>query len=188
MKKIHPLLFLVLGSILLAASCKKEPDPVLPPLTFTGANTFGCYIDGRLFIPEKEYNWLESCGGPSSDYELVDIYETGDYYSITINGSQCADDEGIQIVLNKTKIDTGLYPLRYNRWDHFLREEEHGAYYRNGSRYHNTGMSYMGYCRIHYFNESKNIVSGTFEFSAFNEDDSTRVEVTEGRFDIGFNN
>ena len=49
---------------LLAFSCKKDPpipeptEPVMPPLTHQGLNTFGCYIDGELFVAnEGESVW-----------------------------------------------------------------------------------------------------------------------------------
>ena len=37
-------------------SCKKQPVDqlsLLPPATQTGANTFGCLVNGRAFLPKK---------------------------------------------------------------------------------------------------------------------------------------
>ena len=44
------------GSLLFLVSCSNKSDyqpfvPSLPPITQTGANTFGCYIDGVLLTP-----------------------------------------------------------------------------------------------------------------------------------------
>ena len=45
---------------LLFFACKKDPpidpeptEPVMPPLTHQGLNTFGCYIDGELFVANE---------------------------------------------------------------------------------------------------------------------------------------
>ena len=47
---------LFLGGLLFLVSCSNKSDyqpfvPSLPPITQTGANTFGCYIDGVLLTP-----------------------------------------------------------------------------------------------------------------------------------------
>ncbi|MEO6831259.1 MAG: hypothetical protein ABI169_03610 [Chitinophagaceae bacterium] len=47
---------------LLLASCKKmknpsNPNNTLPPYTETGANTFGCTVDGNVFLPQAPLFW-----------------------------------------------------------------------------------------------------------------------------------
>lgn len=45
---------LLLAALLGLSQCKKhDPDPVdqLPPATQTGANTFGCLLNGQLWTP-----------------------------------------------------------------------------------------------------------------------------------------
>ena len=46
------LIFLV--PLLLASSCKKNKDSTdqLPPETTTGAMTFGCKVNGKVFVPK----------------------------------------------------------------------------------------------------------------------------------------
>ena len=46
-----------LAILLIAASCKKtktesESPDQLPPITQTGANTFGCLINGNVWLPK----------------------------------------------------------------------------------------------------------------------------------------
>jgi hypothetical protein len=55
--------------IAIATACCKKPAPAptkdkygLPLPTQTGANTFGCLIDGVPFVVEGEYNWLTGDG------------------------------------------------------------------------------------------------------------------------------
>ena len=55
--KTHLLKITVLALILTASaySCKKwfePPPPKLPPETQEGKHTFGCYVNGALFVPE----------------------------------------------------------------------------------------------------------------------------------------
>ena len=50
------LLLLATSFILISSSCKKNksdnPINQLPPETQTGANTFGCLVDGKVFLPK----------------------------------------------------------------------------------------------------------------------------------------
>lgn len=58
--------------LLCAASCKKDKasEDQLPPATQTGANTFGCLVNGKVFVP-KGY---DGTGRPNPhvqyDYDL----------------------------------------------------------------------------------------------------------------------
>jgi len=49
MKKIFTIFLLVLCSLTFSNCKKKEQQPDLPPITITGENTFGCYIDGEPY-------------------------------------------------------------------------------------------------------------------------------------------
>ena len=53
MKIIKLLSFVSLSILLLFTSqCKKKDLPQLPPETETGAMTFGCKINGQIFVPQ----------------------------------------------------------------------------------------------------------------------------------------
>ena len=60
--RYYLLLIYISGLLLSAASCGKKPAPVepvapidqLPPYTETGAQTFGCLIDGEAFLPKRD--------------------------------------------------------------------------------------------------------------------------------------
>ena len=49
------LLLFALSFVLISNSCKKKKDeePQLPPETTTGAYTFGCKVNGRVFVPRS---------------------------------------------------------------------------------------------------------------------------------------
>ena len=52
----------LLGLLLCLVQCrKKDNSPQLPPETTTGAMTFGCKIDGRVFVPRNHYTRTGLC-------------------------------------------------------------------------------------------------------------------------------
>lgn len=54
MKPQSLLIYFLTVTVLTASMCKKKPvDPIdqLPPETQTGANTFGCLVNGEVFKP-----------------------------------------------------------------------------------------------------------------------------------------
>jgi hypothetical protein len=53
MKGQHVLFLLFFSSLLLNSKCRKDNEPQLPPETTTGAMTFGCKIDGKVFLPKS---------------------------------------------------------------------------------------------------------------------------------------
>ena len=59
------------------SSCNSNDDnsftPTLPPATQTGANTFGCYIDGNLLVPR------DGDGTFNSPSHGVDYLASGDF-------------------------------------------------------------------------------------------------------------
>ncbi len=65
MLSIKKLLFLLLILTQLISCCKKNNDeptnPIdqLPAATQTGANTFGCLLDGKAFLPGNSGNPLD---------------------------------------------------------------------------------------------------------------------------------
>lgn len=141
---------------------------ILPKPTESGKNTFGCKINGEKFIPEKKELFS---GPPVYGYFGADssFYLVGDVKPHTIS-------------LRIKKITkTGDYILsdKLNR-SYYINYKTFSVYYLINQQ--NTGR--ISISRVDY---SKRIVSGTFEFEAFNEKDPTDiVKITKGRFDIDF--
>ncbi|MFT5970668.1 MAG: hypothetical protein ACI8ZO_001182 [Flavobacteriales bacterium] len=79
------------------SSCKKDKTQVMPTITFTGANTFGCYISGELFVPVRDLDFSGGCGGAHGEYYLV--YRDSIFESVDFNGGQCEEDRAIQFRL-----------------------------------------------------------------------------------------
>ena len=81
MKKYTTFLIVLLATTLLAASCKKDKPQdnrteleKLPAITQIGANTFGCLVDGKAWLPNgsKPQN-----GGPNIVIDVDPTFQTG---------------------------------------------------------------------------------------------------------------
>lgn len=82
MKKYTTFLIVLLATTLLAASCKKDKAQddrteleKLPPITQTGANTFGCLVNGKAWLPNgrKPQN-----GGPNIQVYVDPTFQGGE--------------------------------------------------------------------------------------------------------------
>ena len=85
-------LFLFVTITFLLSCCNKNDDDTptnpleqLPPATQTGANTFGCLLDGELFLPSGGFNSLDCV------YQLIN----GERY-FNLQGNR--DDENFNLI------------------------------------------------------------------------------------------
>ncbi|MEL6916782.1 MAG: hypothetical protein AAFO99_03530 [Bacteroidota bacterium] len=175
-------LFLILFLVLPACTndddgMPQNPADALPPATRTGAQTFGCLINGEPFFPG-------SSGGdrPSAFYQFV-----RGAYTLGINASR---DEGggadfVSIGLVALDID-GLeettYPLISEQSGNFS-----GIYLLGGGIVLDTGTTEEnpGTLTITHFTED--IISGTFEFTVL-DNQGNEIQITDGRFDLLYTN
>lgn len=69
-------LFIILFVFLFCTSCKKNrPSNVIPPITQIGANTFGCKINGQVWVPH--YQCDSYCTGcVELSYNIHPVYST----------------------------------------------------------------------------------------------------------------
>ncbi len=113
-----------------------------------------------------------------------------EFQRITITGNNCFNNKFVQIEIHDFEIDTGRYNLYYNKWSHMLIAGQHGACYSESDNFKDwcTSNEYVGFCSVLNFDVKQNIISGVFEFQAYREDDLSEISVTDGRFDIKFNN
>lgn len=185
----------ILFSLMLLQRCSNNDDtfsPTLPSITQTGANTFGCYIDGKLLTPRDGTGTFNSpdygmlfWGSPSGnsdselairdyksgtggllDIHITDFHQNGEG-TFPIRESNCQDGIDANPTIN----------IRCRWWDE-------------------NSQAYKWYCSIENsgnliitrYNYTIRIVSGTFNCMAQNRDDATDIiEITEGRFDINWN-
>ena len=168
-------ILLLASIVLLAASCEKD-GPLdtgkLPPATMSGKNTFGCKINGEVWLPgggtiwdgpiyaKHDMGWVgcDQLFVPAS--HIFDDGETSIYQSISINVWCPKLGENI-MTFNK-----GAY------------KDFKGC----GEYYLDTLSTYK--LNITRLDSVKFIASGTFEFTAINDDFKDTLVITEGRFDV----
>ena len=174
MKHIITLIFITT----FLACCNKDDNPIptnpvdqLPPATQTGANTFGCLIDGEIFKPgltNNSYNCF---------YQLVD----GEYYFlVTANNTKNNITKGIFVGTEKQTISQGQTLNLFER----ISGNAWGTYFLNSDPF-TTNTINTGELKITKLDFTNNIVSGTFWYDI---KDSQNVvhQVRDGRFDMQF--
>src|SRR5260221_5224028 len=178
MKNLSAPIFYLFIYCFLFHSCRKQKnEEQLPPATQTGANTFGCFLDGKVWIPTGR-------GAGSS------IYPTSGGFFGTPDGKRniyiqaYSDNDNIEIYL-KQIYQTGTYYLNKNTGirPNFIYPESYGAYLINGGSYSVTDSIHNGIVRITYADTTTGIVSGTFEFTAKNIQTGELINIKDGRFD-----
>ena len=184
--KTQSLLLLTLA--FLAFSCKKDPpiheptEPVIPPLTHQGLNTFGCYIDGELFVANDGDGYWDL---PA----LSGSFDEGTRNLLIQGTRQPNDDKEDDNIKLRADIVSGLshYNFRFN-------EDGLSNGYRDwtGKRCDYYFIEYPdfdnGQLTITYLNEEKNIISGTFYINLVNDncEGDTLMKITDGRFDFHY--
>ena len=146
-------------------SCKDDDELTLPPVTITGAGTFGCIVDGKIYVPQ----------GVDSE-PLVDA----SFEMIVVSGGQ--SDVNLQLIVR----DTLHHPILVNQPYYFNQKDVTCIYHLSNKAsncdYRDTPVTgYIKFARIDF---EKHIISGVFEFSAYSPKCDKVINVTDGRFDI----
>lgn len=187
----HKLFFIITALLfvcLTASKCKKDKIPEnpvdqLPPETQIGANTFGCLVDGKVFVPK---------GSPFSGPILTCYYQYIYYPSPTGYVFQVsAKDKSTSSIINAVNVGFDSTILIEGK-TYVLKELYRGGAVGNYRHLINitiddyfTYNPSSGELTIEKFDEINQIVSGTFWFNAVNTDGDT-VHITNGRFDMQF--
>lgn len=177
MKILH--IILILG-LALNTSCNNDDDQVqnpidrLPPATQTGEQTFGCLINGEVFLPDNFGR-----GRPNAFYQFVD-----GAFTFVIAASSGGGPELLSISIG------GLDIAPLKSYEYSLEEEKSGNTYGGivrGLNYFTTEDEKPGKLTITNFDPENFIISGTFEFTAF-DDEGNEIKITDGRFDMHYTN
>lgn len=178
-------LLLAFYFILLSSSCKRDqpenPVDQLPPETQTGANTFGCLVNGQVFKPGGAQL---SGGSLSCNYQilnggfyfrLVGINDNSiDRKTIGIFADSLRISEGAILILEKSFVKAKAYGLySYSKTQPISRED------------YETSEIYKGEIKIKNLDPVNQIVSGTFWFDAVSAS-GQKAEIREGRFDVRY--
>ncbi len=170
-------------------SCKKStPSVTLPPITETGANTFGCKINGQVWLPY--WRCIDLVAGANElAYNIQPIYTTSSlpiFISI-FAGNSTNGQSGFTFQQNPSYSDHiyGTGNIIDSVIIHYTLGS--GTVYTNYQT--NPDQNTPRYLQISKLDTVNKIVSGTFAFTLYgiigiNTPDS--VVITDGRFDLQF--
>ena len=178
-------IFMIMLCFASCSSCKKEVN-ALPPETQSGANTFGCLVDGRAWIPTGT-NAIGSkpiSGGYIA--ALPPIYSNATNISLLTS----RDNERISFYIRNVD-RVGTYPLNFNTQPEpaSLYPQNYGgfiSYYTGGGDFYMTTTTYTGSVEITRADSVNRIVSGRFSFTGVSSIGKT-IKITDGRFDLNSN-
>lgn len=144
-----------------------NPVDLLPSATQTGANTFGCLVNGEPFVATNTSLLTAIYQGG--------ILQLGAYYE-TNN-----QDQGIIVWLD-TEIEVGMtYVLNENVSNIAFFKD-----YMSGCTDYQTFAPNLGTITITSFNQNQYIISGTFEFQVSSPTCQENITITNGRFDLKY--
>lgn len=151
---------------LIFSTCHDEDE--LSPITMEGKNTFGCVVNEKLWLPEGRL-------GQTSTH--AELQFPGDTISVNIYASQAQSSFAISIFDVPT--------LQVNK-QYDLKNRKYYASYLNWSNSMSCQYDSIidGSITLSKFDRTSNIISGTFEFTAYSTECDDVVTITEGRFDI----
>ena len=168
----------------------KEKEESLPAVTQTGANTLGCKVEGKVWVPNGTHDLFVSVQALSAY-----VYQSQGvkYLSISARKDPSAfnkeddayDDLSLDVILpastSEVIIDKdcntcGLY-CPYSSLRFKIRGLFQGGCYM-------TSSLYTGKVRFTRIDSVNRIVSGTFQFSAIDKNSGKTINITDGRFDV----
>jgi hypothetical protein len=173
-------IILLVFIICLWGACKKanNGEDELPLATQTGAGTFGCKINGKVFVPKG----FDGTGRPNPHIQY-DFDLQGQPY-LSIQASQFASgtgNGGVDIGFNEINsigyYNIGnLFSIAFG-WSNEIGNCGSASWYNN--------VYYQGGGIITKLDINNRIISGTFECK-FKRPDCDTTKITDGRFDIKF--
>ena len=181
MKLLKIAWLLAIASSAIFASCKKDKtqeEEQLPPITQTGANTFGCLINGKVFVPQGfEQN------KPNFSLIVDPTFQNGNFGIATYNKKQqIRFDFGSNDMKN-----TGVFNLEdFNKFvGASIYLDKTNCYFGPSTQCIFQGPCHVkGKLDITRHDLTNRIFSGTFDFTLY--DPSTSCDtfyITQGRFD-----
>ncbi len=177
------LLLMAISFLLPLACCKKDdPRPELPPITTTGANTFGCRVNGKIWLPSKRQkgSLLQIEGGIVTRYDSLGPEKN--WYDLLIFADN-QNGTGFQIYLSRIN-SSGNYICNKDFFIYPIDPQPNNSYlyfYQNGKDYTTYPPGY-GEVELLRYDTIAKVFSGTFFFTSINGKDT--LKVTDGRFDI----
>ncbi|MBN1182093.1 MAG: hypothetical protein JXB49_07390 [Bacteroidales bacterium] len=162
-------IFLIATVLIFLKSCEAPEVPTsLPEITTTGENTFGCYINDEIYIPEIRDLSFTS--------EIIFEYPKYPDYLFTVETNRIANEkdefDDVFLVINIENVtETMTYSIKSS------------VIYYNDNSYH-LDTSFIHNLIVSHIDTIQEIISGTFSYTAKNVETNEKLYITEGRFDL----
>ena len=174
--KIKLIPFLLLAFIMLAANCcEKDDDPELPPITQTGEDTFGCLVDGEVWLPKGQLIYTPRTRVYLERYFDIKIWHIGASRKIS---------SGFAFRIPEDNLHEGIVNIIV------AKSKDLGIYFDLDKKYPNENFSWnkdlQGELIISRLDTINRIVAGTFWFDLMSEK-GTKIDIRDGRFDLRIN-
>ncbi|MGQ0738421.1 MAG: hypothetical protein ACT4OJ_05115 [Bacteroidota bacterium] len=185
MSKIKQLFWALMALIFFNfGQCKKKKDE-LPPETQTGANTFGCLVNGQVFLPGGAQL---SGGSLQCNYQYLGSRANGGHYFVLSGRNQTSGNplRSVSLYTDSLQLAENIKLTLKNR----IKGNASGRYFGpqtdiNIATYVTNENLYIGELWIKKLDTLNQIVSGTFWFDAVNSNNK-KVEIRQGRFDVRY--
>ena len=193
MKKIITALLIVFFAGCSTEDSNVTPLSLLPAETTTGANTFGCLIDGKLFLPRDGTGTFGGSDNAVSIY--ADPTDNDQYSEIVVRDFKSEKTGKVFIhIQNLAQTGSGNYIVNESNGlgniDGFNHTYIHCKVFNdatNSYQYYNS-FSNSGLLKITYYEfipYLKLIISGTFNGKVANSNNPLDIiDISNGRFDI----
>ncbi len=167
------LLLLFVFAFILSSCSNDDDSDSLPAATTIGANTVGCLVNGKVFLPHQE--------GISPSVNCFYQFVDGEFYfSMSFSDNRGTSNKTVNVFTKKVELQIGQKYL-LNQPDGTI-QGGGGEYRTSQSNQYNTNTIQTGELKITRVDLSNSIISGVFSFDAINSDGEI-VQIREGRFD-----
>ncbi|MBN8685064.1 MAG: hypothetical protein J0L99_20620 [Chitinophagales bacterium] len=175
------------------SGCEKEendlppyvPPPtvdynVLPPATQEGLNTFGCKVNGKVWVPRVQLYW--SILRPIDANVSEKNGTGGGAITCRLVAPDQKLDEWMSMYIGDSFFQTGKYCAISDGCYLLYHSSDNKQY---SSIYNANADNCVTITRI---DSAANIISGTFEFIVYKDSVNlnNKIEITEGRFDLKY--
>ncbi|MCS6795578.1 MAG: DUF6252 family protein [Raineya sp.] len=169
-------IFILVGMLFMMLTCirKQNVEPTLPPETQNGANTFGCKVNGKVWLPNGRESLYHG--------KLIVLYdETFQGGNLSISAFSERDNASIIINVGGNCNSVGEYIIYDNSPTSFQYTILRNCVFYSGDKINKEAVGKLTITKL---DKMRRILSGTFYFTI--ENACGRVEITEGRFDLKY--
>ena len=175
----YAFLFITLFTFNQCKKNKNKDEPKLPPETIVGAMTFGCKVNGEVFVPQ------DGGGRPGLFAQYANLGSGlggGWFLSINVTDNKTQNSKNITINTDSLLVQSGTYILKKVKGNSFCTYFD----FPNGSlNIYEIIQPDSGELVITKHDQTQRILSGNFHFNVTNQT-GVKVIITEGRFDVRY--